>query len=293
MKRKPVSMKKLILLTSILVIAYTAYTQNKTEIPYYLRDRGEGMPTSMFGTYIRKSEFIIYPFYEYYSDRNAEYKPAELGYSLEQDFRGRYKAHEGLIFLGYGITDRLAIEMEAAMIDAVLYKSPNDPSGMPPRFSESGLGDVEGQARYRWTKETMHHPEFYSYFEMVLPLQKNKKLIGTQDWEFKLGSGVIKGFTWGTITLRAALEYNTGEGDFVPGEYALEYLKKLSEFFRFGIVFEGSQDEASVITDLQFHISKKVFIRLNNGFGISSKATDFTPEIGILFHFQKDAVISK
>jgi hypothetical protein len=33
--------------------------------PEWLRDRGEGLPTSMFGTYIRKGEFLLYPFFEY------------------------------------------------------------------------------------------------------------------------------------------------------------------------------------------------------------------------------------
>ena len=30
--------------------------------PMYLRDRGEGVATSMFGTYIRRGEWIVYPF---------------------------------------------------------------------------------------------------------------------------------------------------------------------------------------------------------------------------------------
>jgi hypothetical protein len=278
-------MKKIILPFCLSLIVIAVCAQQKDQLPLYLKDRGKGMPTSMFGTYIQKGELIVYPFYEYYSDHNAEYKPAELGHGLEQDFRGRYRAHEGLIFLGYGITDRLSVEMEAAFISADLFKSKNDPSSLPAKFHESGLGDVEGQVRYRWVKETLRHPELYSYFETVLPLQKNKKLIGTQDWEFKLGTGIIKGFPWGTITIRGAAEYSVGEGKIVPGEYALEYLKKVSEVFRFGVFFEGTQDERSIIADLQFHINPKTFIRLNSGFGISSKAAGFTPEIGILFYF--------
>jgi hypothetical protein len=278
-------MKKIILPFYLSLIVIAVRAQQKDQLPLYLKDRGKGMPTSMFGTYIQKGELIVYPFYEYYSDRNAEYKPAELGHGLEQDFRGRYRAHEGLIFLGYGITDRLSVEMEAAFISADLFKSKNDPSSLPAKFHESGPGDVEGQVRYRWVKETLRHPELYSYFETVLPLQKNKKLIGTQDWEFKLGTGIIKGFPWGTITIRGAAEYSAGEGKIVPGEYALEYLKRVSDVFRFGVIFEGTQDERSIIADLQFHINPNTFIRFNSGFGISSKAAGFTPEVGILFYF--------
>ena len=40
------------------------------ELPYYLQDRGTGIPTSQFGTYVRKGELLIYPFYEYYYDSN-------------------------------------------------------------------------------------------------------------------------------------------------------------------------------------------------------------------------------
>jgi len=239
----------------------------------------------MFGTYINKGEFIFYPYYEYYHDQDAEYAPEEFGYSLDKDFRGRYRAHEGLIFLGYGISDKLAFEFEAAVITAQLLKSKDDPSNMPDKFKESGLGDVESQLRWRWSKETMRRPEFFGYFETVFPLQKDKKLIGTQDWELKLGTGLIKGFTWGTMSLRLAFEYDAGENKAELGESAVEYLKRVSDLFRFYIGIEGTQDEVEFITDFQFHVIPNAFIRINNAFGVTSKATDYAPEVGILFHF--------
>src|SRR5262245_36003207 len=102
-------------------------------LPSYLRDRGEGLPTSMFGTYIRRGEWIVYPFFEYYWDNDYEYKPEELGYAGDTDFRGRFRASEGLLFLGYGLTENLAFELEAAVISATLEKSPDDFSAVPPR----------------------------------------------------------------------------------------------------------------------------------------------------------------
>src|SRR5690242_17060011 len=66
------------------------------------RDRGPGIPTSMFGTYVQPRELLVYPFFEYYRDADAEYKPSELGYGLDQDYRGRYWANERLVFVGYG-----------------------------------------------------------------------------------------------------------------------------------------------------------------------------------------------
>ena len=50
-------------------------------------------------------------------------------------------------------------------------------------------------------------------------------------------------------------------------------------------MLEGSQDEVEVVPELQWHISSSVFLKANTGFGITSKATDFAPEIGIMISF--------
>ena len=104
---------------------------------------------------------------------------------------------------------------------------------MPDKLKESGLGDVESQLRWRYSKETESRPGFFGYYETVFPLQKDKKLIGTPDWELKLGSGMIKGFNWGTMTVRLSAEYAAEDEEFAFGEYAVEYLKRISELFRF------------------------------------------------------------
>ncbi len=282
-------MKRLTLFSVIIMAGLLLYNSSplfaQKELPCFLEDRGTGVASSMFGTYINKGEFIFYPYYEYYYDQDAEYAPEEFGYGLDKDFRGRYRAHEGLIFLGYGLTERLAFEFEAAVITATQHKSKDDTSSMPDKLKESGLGDVESQLRWRWSKETVNRPEFFSYFETVFPLQKTKKLIGTKDWEFKLGTGLIKGFGWGTVTFRVAGEYSAEESKVELGEYAIEYLKRVSNLIRFYIGIEGSQDEVEFITDLQLHFLPNAFIRINNAFGVTSKATDYAPELGILFHF--------
>jgi hypothetical protein len=205
------------------------------------RDRGTGIATSMFGTYIERGQILFYPFVEYYHDNDAEYSPAELGYGLDRDFRGEYRAIEGLIFLAYGVSDRLAVEIEAAVISARQNRSPEDPTAIPDRIEESGLGDVEGQLRWRWQRETGNRPELFSYFETVFPVQKAKKLIGTQDWEFKLGGGLIRGFGWGTLTARLSVVYDEGEAG--TGEYALEYLRRLSSLLAVYAGVEGTEDE--------------------------------------------------
>ena len=123
----------------------------------------------------------------------------------------------------------------------------------------------------------------FSYFETVFPLQTDRVLIGTQNWEFKLGTSLIKGFSFGTFALRAAMEYDTGESELEPGEYALEYVNRLSPSWRIYAGVEGAQDEVELIAEVQWHIvPDTVVLKLNSAFGLTSKATDWAPEVGIL-----------
>ncbi len=250
-----------------------------------LRDRGQGVSSSMFGIYIQKGQLIVYPYFEYYVDSNAEYAPNELGRTEDIDYRGEYEAFEALLFVGYGLSDRLVLELEGAIIQAELETSSDDLSGLPPEIEESGLGDVESQLRWRWAKETPTRPEVFSYFETVFPTQEKGSLIGTTDWEFQLGAGAIRGFSWGTITARLAVEYEVAEKSVGLGEAALEYLKRLSPAWRiFGSV-EGTGDEIELITEAQWHFARLACLKLNNAFGVTSKAPDWAPEVGVLFSF--------
>jgi len=247
------------------------------------RDRGTGVPLSVFGTYIRRGEVVVYPFFEYYRDANYEYEAGELGFSGTTEHRGRYRAREGLFLVAYAPTENLAVEFEAAGISASLDKAPGDDSALPQRFAQSGLGDVEGQLRWRWKKETDTRPEFFSYFETVLPLQREKTLIGTPAWEFKLGAGMVRGRSWGTVTVRASVA--TVDGSIEVGEYAFEYLRRLSSRWRVFAAIEGSEDEVEFISEAQLFLRPNVCLKLNNAFGVTPKATDWAPEIGILFRF--------
>lgn len=273
-------------LTLLAVLAAAGAAQEKSgEVPFYLKDRGPGVPTSMFGTYVQKGEWIVYPFFEYYLDNNFEYSPNEFGFSLDQDYRGRYRESEWLIFMAYGLTDRLGLEVEAAMTRASLTKSPDDLSGMPGKLTESGLGDVQTELRWMWSKETARRPGFFSYGEVVFPFQKNKFLIGTPELETKAGVGLIKGFTWGTVTVRAAAEQ--AGGVFELGEYAVEYYKRLSKSICLYGGIEGTQDEVELISEIQLWLSDTVRFKINNAFGLTSKAAGWAPEIGLMISFPK------
>lgn len=251
-------------------------------------DRGPGLPTSMFGTYIRGGELLVYPFFEHYRNGKFEYKPAEFGVAGDLDQRGRYRASEALFFLAYGLTDDLAVEIEGAVVRASLDKATTDLSALPARIAESGIGDVEGQVRWRWKRETSSGPEAFSYFEAVSPRNRDKLLIGTAAWELKFGTGVVRGFSWGTVTARAAVEYTTASSSrFDFGEYAVEYLRRLSPRWRIFTGIEGTQDEVSWVGEAQWFVRPHVFVKLNSGIGLTSKATDWAPEVGVVFAFPR------
>ena len=275
------------LLIALAVAPAIVSGQSPTQpLPPYLRDRGTGVRMSMLGTYVRDGELLIYPFFEWYADHNLEYKPSELGYGLNHDYRGRFRASEGILFFAYGISPNLAVEFESAVITAELRKSASDSATVPQRFRESGLGDVEGQIRWRVQGENEHRPEIYTFFETVFPLQRTRHIIGTQDWEFSAGFGLTRGFRWGTMTFRASAEYAREARQIDAGEYAFEYMRQLSPAWRVITAIEGSQvDEISWLTELQWRFAPNAILKMNNGLGLTPNATDFAPEVGIMFNF--------
>lgn len=275
--------------TAMVLASTSLAAQQPDSEPAFLRDRGSGVRTSLLGSYVRQGELLVYPFFEWYADKDLEYKPNELGYGTSGiDYRGRYRASEGILFFGYGLTSDLALEIEAAVITAELRTSSQDTSsGRPSAVKESGLGDVEGQIRWRFQRETATRPELFTYFGTVFPLQKDRHLIGTQHWEHFFGLGVVRGFRWGTMTVRVAAEYSAAaKPHFDAGEYAIEYLRRLSPAWRVVAAIEGNQvDEISVITELQWRPSRHMTFKFNHALGVTTNATDFAPEVGVMFSF--------
>jgi hypothetical protein len=254
--------------------------------PSYLADRGDGIRTSLIGTYVRPKEFVFYPFYEYTRTRNFEYTPSEVGGTGSTDFQGKKYEREFLVFLGYAFSDSLLFEFESALHSTVEFrKAPDDTSNAPAQLRESGVGDTEAQIRWRIATETESRPDTVVFFETVFPLQRSKKLLGTQDWQFSTGAVFTKGFSFGTLALRAGVDYDRGDRRFKAGEYAIDYLKKLSPAWRVALTLEGHESEFSVIGEVQYTLSKDAILKINSGFGLSSKDRAFAPEIGVLFRF--------
>jgi hypothetical protein len=256
------------------------------EVPTYLRDRGTGVATSLFGTYVRGHELLVYPFYEYTKNKDQEYKPSELGYAGDQDYRAEGTEHEALIFLSYGISENVALEVESAGYTwGVQHKAADDTSAVPSKIEEQGFGDTQAELRWRWWQENERRPEFWSYFEITFPFQRDRTIIGTQDWEFVQGFGLTRGFRFGTLTGRISASYTAEDTKLALGEYALEYLKRVSPGWRVYLGVEGEEDEVAAIGEVQWQIAHCALLKLNNGFGLTSKAPDLAPEVGIVFSF--------
>ncbi len=253
----------------------------------WFQDREDGVHTSMFGTWIKEHELQIYVFYEFTLNHDNEYKPDELGFSPPgPDVRARRVDHEFLVFAAYGLTADIEIEFESALwTTATQTKAKSDTSNMPNHLTESGLGDTEGQVRWRFLHESEGVPQITAFFEYTLPLQKSKVLIGTQAWELAVGFVVEKGFSWGTLMAKISYAYDQGEHKAELGEYAIEYTKRLSDQWRLVLSVEGEQDEVEGIIEFQWKPWKNVMIKINNAFGITSKAADWAPEIGVLISF--------
>ncbi len=270
--------------------AGAAEAQPKPTPAPYLADRGPGLPASLFGTYVERGQLLVYPFYEYTKTSAFEYKPSELGFAGEEDYLGQTVEQEYLLFLSYGISNRFSVELETAVYSTVSFdKALDDPSAVPAEIEESGLGDVDMQLRWRWKKEGAHRPELFSFFEVTPPLQSDKELLGTSDLEAALGFGVIRGHRWGTLTGRVALAFDGDGNQLEVGEYAAEYLKRLSPRWRVVATLEGETDEVSLIGEAQWFFGARALLKLNCGLGLTEKAPDFAPEVGVLFRFGASA----
>ncbi len=260
-----------------------------------LSDRGAGLVTSRFGTYVLDGEWLLEPSFEYSRNKDREYDPASFGFpTTTETFEGRYEEGKARLFSAYGLSDRVAIEFEAQAIRASLEKEDGDLSGMPETTDESGLGEVRSRLDWRWCAERGHRPELFSYGEVVFPHDKGKPLTGTSDWVFNAGLGAIHGFSWGTMTFRVGLEYDTSSESAVDfHEYALEYLKRFSPavtLYAGYVVFEG--DEANLVTELQWSPEPRVVVKMTSQLGVvssvlstSTSSTDWSLGAGVLFRF--------
>jgi len=256
------------------------------DLPRHLSDRGRGTPTDIFGTYCRKGELLVYPFFEYYMNDDAPYNPQELGFDLDEDFEGKFRSDEWLLYIGYGLTEDIVLALETALyVRETQWKSPEDTSTMPDTFEESGFGDTGLHIHWKLMRETARRPALFTYLEVGLPLQEDKDMIGTHDWELVPGVGIIRGFSWGTLTGKISLDYSAEDEELALGECAVEYLKRLSPSWRVYLGVAGDGDEIELIPELQWHVNETMFVKFNSALGLTPEAADWAPEVGVMFSF--------
>jgi hypothetical protein len=100
-----------------------------------------------------------------------------------------------------------------------------------------------------------------------------------------LGFGAIKGLSWGNLTGRLSVAWDDAERKVEMSEYAVEYLNKVSPSWSLVAAVEGEDDEVSFIGETQHALSDSATLKLNLGVGVTDKATDIAPEVGVLFRF--------
>ena len=276
----------LVLAAGLLAVALPVCAE---ELPGFLQDRDGKMTTSLFGTFIQDREVLVYPFYEYVRTEE-EYNGEDLGISDDdEDYVGDLDGHEALLFIGYGITEDIHIEFEPLIWErAVLHRaSADDSSGLVNEYDESEtFVALQAQLRWRVLRETATMPEIFTWVEVDHPLKKEKALVGNADWEGAWGIGFVKGFSWGTITPRMSINYDHEEDRTAIGEWAVEYFRRINDTWRVVATVEGESDEEiSIIGEIQWHFSKRAFLKLNSGFGVHGPAPDVAPEVGIMFSF--------
>lgn len=248
--------------------------------------RQAGVLTSMWGTYVARGQLLIFPFYSASVDHNFEYQPLRLGYGLAEDFEARFRQSSAQLFLAYGVSDRLALELETGVTRAVFHKSAADTSATPARIEESGLADVEGQIRWRTVPESGRRPEIFTFLEITAPVARNKVLIGDRVWDLRPGVGVIRAFSWGTLVSRVTVEYNHDDRLWDLGEFSIEYLKRLSPAWHVNAAFEGGEtgamDEWTLVTGAQWQVRPGWIVRFDQAVGLFPKATDWEPQVGVM-----------
>ena len=89
----------------------------------------------------------------------------------------------------------------------------------------------------------------------------------------------------GTLNGRIAVAFDGEDQRIEIGEYAIEYLKRVSDRWRYVATIEGESAEVALIGEVQWFFSSHAMLKLNCGFGLTTQAPDIAPEVGVLFHF--------
>jgi hypothetical protein len=247
-----------------------------------------GVRSSLFETYVRPGQLLIYPHGAYSTDHNLDYTPADLDYGADTNaLQGRFHSTEAQVFVAYGVTEWLALEAEGSQISATFHRSARDTSAVPTRIHESGLSDWAVQARMRVARQRGAWPQVFAAFELTPPMHKTTRLIGDRQWNLKGEVGLARDYGWGTLSARTVIEWNRGDHHWDLGETSLEYLRQVSSAGRLLFAIEGGEggalDEWTFVSAGRWRVARGVDIKFANAFGLQSKSTDWETQLGLMF----------
>lgn len=171
---------------------------------------------------------------------------------MERDFEGDYKTSEGTIALDYGLTEALAIGLEVTAIEASFHKSDEDTSSLATTLHESGLGNIQAYAAWRFRMESERQPELFVFTRVLLPHDDQKHLIGTSGVRLLPGIGVVRGFRWRTLAARAGLEYDfASESPFDWGQWSK--VAKITSMVLYAVTFREGSFQETVLSEFFTH----------------------------------------
>ncbi len=256
---------------------------------YGLRDRGPGVPTSLTGIYLERGEWLGAASYQDLENRGFQYSPDEFGIADENDYLGKYTSSGGIFFLGYGISESLAVGLRVTGGSTKLAKASDDPSAMPSEIKESGIGEVAPELTWRFMTETASRPELYTYVSVLIPHDSDKNLIGTEDWVILPGIGLNRGFSWATLSARMDFEYDTASTSALDfGKWTIEGQRRFSDAWWLSAGLQGQVgggnnfDEVWQTTYLQWSASPHVTVRFGSRIGLTTMTEGWTGELGIV-----------
>ena len=207
----------------------------------------------------------------------------------ETDFLGKYESSGGILFLGYGISESVALGLKVTGGTTKLTKASGDLSAMPAEMKESGIDKIEPELTWRFLSESVNRPELYAFVSAQIPHNRDNNLVGTQDWVVLPGIGLNRGFSWATLSARMNFEYDAASESTIDfGKWTVLGQRRFSDAWWLSAGLEGQVgggnnfDEAWQNTTVMWSATPHVAVRFDSRIGLTEQTKGWTGEIGIV-----------
>jgi len=174
-------------------------------------------------------------------------------------------------------------------VSARFERSSLDTSGTPATIKESGFTDLAAQARLRLASEQGKATEIFASLEFIPATHRGKKLISDRWTDLKGEIGLVRGFQFGTMTLKTTVEWNHGT-TLGPRQHRWSTCDRCRPSggcsWRSRAARAGAMDEWVFVTAAQWRISIAPF----SSFPTASawrRIHDWEPQVGIMLAFHE------